>query len=257
MAKPTAILLALLLAPCLAASSARADTRLEMKDHTDEMTAMGHTQPARDAESTFWIGKDAVRRNEGERDVLVRFDRNKLYLINHETKAYSVLDLPVDLVSLVPEAQRQQMTQMLEMMKMTATVEPSDEHKAIHGWDAHRYDVHLSNQIGLKVDATVWMTGDVGVDQGALKKATRAMASLQPGGASVADELLKLEGVPVLIESRIQAMGGSTTSREELVSADSKATPPAGTYEVPEGYTEKPFNPMGGGPPGAGGPPGK
>ncbi len=256
MPKPTAILLALALVPFLAGGlAARADTRLEMKNHTGEVAAMGHTQPASDSQSTFWIGKTAARRDDGQREVLVRFDRDKLYLVNHETKTYSALDLPVDLASLVPPAQRQQMSQMLEMMKMEATVVPSDEHKTIHGWDARRYDAHLSSQMG-KVDLTLWMTDGIDVDQEAFKKLTQAMASLQPGGAGVADELLKLKGVPVLIETQVQMMGASTSSREELVSADSDATPPAGTYEVPEGYTETAFNPMGGGPPGAGAPPG-
>ncbi len=236
--------------------AARADTRIEMKNHTGEMTAMGHTQPARDSESTLWVGKKGARRDDGETEILVRFDRNKLYLIDHQNKSYSALDLPVDLPSLVPEAQRQQMSQVLEMMKMNASVEPSDEHKEINGWDARKYEVHLSNQMGMKVDSTVWMTEAIDMDQDSFKKLVRAMASLQPGGGSSVDELLKLKGVPVLIETQVHAMGGATSSREELVSAEPDATPPAGTYDVPEGYTEKPFNPMGGGPPGAAPPPG-
>ncbi len=253
MNRPTAVLLA----PCLAllfggvfaAGAARADTKLEMKNHTGEMKAMGHTQPARDSQTTFWIGKEGARRDDGDTEVLVRFDQNKLYLIGHAKKTYSVLDLPIDLAAMVPESNRQQMSQVLEMMKMSATVEPSDEHKEINGWQTHRYDVHLSNQMGMKVDSTVWMTEDVGVDEAAFKKLTRAMTSLQPGGASAVDELLKLKGVPVLVETQVQAMGG-LTSREELVSAESDATPPAGTYEVPDGYKKIDFNPMAhGGPP--------
>jgi hypothetical protein len=200
---------------------------------------MGHTQPARDSQTTFWIGEKGARRDDGDTEVLVRFDQNKLYLINHAKKSYSVLDLPVDLTALMPEAQRQQMGQMLEMMKMSATVEPSDEHKEINGWQTHRYDVHLSNQMGMKVDSTVWMTDDIDVDEASFKKLTRAMASLQPGGASAVDELLKLKGVPVLVDTKLQAMGGSTTSKEELVSAESDATPPAGA--------SIPFPPHGGG----------
>ncbi len=255
MPRSTAIVLALFLGLSqLGGLAARADTRLEMKNHTGEMTAMGHTQPARDSQTSFWIGDKGARRDDGETEILVRFDQDKLYLVDHTKKSYSVLDLPVDLTSLVPDAQRQQMSQVLEMMKMAASVEPSDEHKEINGWKTRRYDVHLSNQVGMKVDSTVWMTDQIEVDEAAFKKLTRAIASLQPGGASAVNELLKLEGVPVLIETQLQAMGGSTSSREELISAEPDATPPPGTYEVPEGYTEKPFNPMGGGAPG--GPPG-
>lgn len=238
--------LALALGLALAvAPAAHADTKLVMKSHTDAFQVMGQSQPAQDSDVTFWIGDDRASRSDGDSTVIVRADQKKVYLVNHETKSYSVLDLPIDLMAMMPEATRQQMEPMMKAMEMTAQVEPTDERKEINGWSSRLYRVNLSNSMGMKVDSDVWVTKEVDVDLDAFREMSKAMASLQPGGGAIADELLKIEGVPVVMESRIQAMGGSTKSREELVAA-STAAAPAGTYEVPEGYEKQEFQPMAG-----------
>lgn len=228
---------------------AAADTVLTMKSHTDAFQAMGQSQPARDAEITYWLGDDRALRDDGATAALLRGDQDRLYIINHADETYSVLDLPVDLMSLLPEQSRQQMEQMLQAMEMTATVEPTDDEKEVNGYSARRYEVVLENQMGMKIESTVWATEEIDVDLESFHRMSRAMASLQPGGAGVVEELMQVAGLPVLMESQIEGMGSSMTSREELVSAETKDAPP-GTFEVPEGYEETTFNPMGQGPPG-------
>lgn len=221
---------------------ASADTLLKMKSHTGAFQVMGQNQPAQDLEITYWIGDDRALRDDGQTAMLLRDD--KLYILDHAEKSYAELDVPVDLSSFFPEASRDQMKQMLQAMEMQASVEPTDERKEINGWPARRYEVRLQNQMGMKVESTIWATEAVDVDLDSFHRMSRAMASLQPGGAGVVEELLQIAGVPVLMESRIQAMGGSTTSREELVSAETKEPPP-GVYELPDGYERTEFDPMG------------
>lgn len=229
---------------------AAADTLLKMKSHTDAVQMMGQSQPARDAEITYWIGDDRVVRDDGETAALLRTDQGKLYVLNHAEESYSVLDLPVDLAALLPEQSRQQMEQMLQAMEMTASVEPTDERREVSGFSARRFDVVLQNQMGMKVETKVWTTEEIDVDLESYHRMLEAMASLQPGGAAMAEELLEISGLPVLMETRMEGMGGTVTSSEELVSAETTDAP-AGTYEVPEGYQEQPFNPMAAqGPPG-------
>lgn len=226
-----------------AAPAVEADTLLKMKNHTDAFQVMGQSQPAQDNEITVWIGDDRAYRSDGQTAVLLRLDQQKLYLMNPEDRTYSVLDLPVDFTEYLPPEMKQQMEQMLDAMTMSATVEPTDERKELNGWNTRLYRVNLSNEMGMSVASEVWVTEDVAVDLGSFKEMTRAMASLQPGAAAAAEELLKIDGVPVLMESEITAMGGSTSSREELISAETKDAP-AGTYEVPEGFTEQEWSPM-------------
>ena len=226
------------------ATAAAADTRLEMKSHTDAFQMMGQSQPAQDKTIRFWIAGDRVLRDDGESAFLYRGDLGKLYLIDHEAKSYSALALPVDVLALIPAEMRGQMEGFLQQMAMTATVTPTDERKEINGWSARRYDVHMANAMGMTVDSTVWATEEVAADLEAFRGLYAAMGALQPGGASAVDELLKVRGVPVLSETTVAGMGGSFGSKEELVSAEQEAAP-AGTYEVPAGYAEKQFDPMG------------
>jgi hypothetical protein len=65
--------------------------------------------------------------------------------------------------------------------------------------------------------------------------------SLQPGMASAVEELAKIDGFVVAQESVITMMGNDIKSSEQALSIE-KATAPAGTYDPPEGYTEKPFD---------------
>lgn len=243
-------LLALVLTLALVAAwgpAAAADTLLKMKSHTDAMEMMGQTRPAEDDEITFWIGDGRAVRSDGDTAIVLRTDQGKLYMIDHGAESYSVIDLPVDIAALLPPEMKAQMDQMLQAMEMTATVEPTDERKEINGWDTRLYRVHLQNQMGIQIDSQVWATDEIAIDSASFESMYRAIASLQPGGAAAADELLKIEGVPVLTETTIQGMGGSSSSREEVVSAETMDAP-AGTYDVPEGYVEKAFNPMGGQP---------
>ncbi|HUF79297.1 MAG TPA: DUF4412 domain-containing protein [Thermoanaerobaculia bacterium] len=234
---------ALAVAPVLAAAAA-ADTRLEMKSHTDAFQMMGQSQPAQDKTITFWFTDDRVLRDDGENAFLYRSDQNKLYLIDHPAETFSTLSLPIDFLALLPAETRAQMEGFLDQMSMNATVTPTDERKEINGWSSRRYDVHMENQLGMKLDSTVWATEEIGTDLGAFRGLFAARGALEPGGASAVDELLKVQGIPVVSETTIEGMGGKFASKEELVSAE-QAAAPAGTYEVPAGYTEVTFNPMG------------
>lgn len=245
MRRPTRIptfALGLILAAALAAA-AGADTRLELKSHTDAYQMMGQAQPAQDRDVTLWIAPDRVLRVDGESAFLYRGDRDRLYLIDHGEESYSVLDLPVDIFSMLPAETRAQMEGFLDQMAMSATVTPTDERKEIHGWSTRRYDVRMENEMGMRIDSTVWTTDEIDADLEAFRGLYAAMGSLQPGGASAVEELMKVPGVPVLSETTVTGMGGSFDSREELVSAAEAEAPP-GTYEVPEGYTETEFDPM-------------
>lgn len=237
-------ILALTAALAWFAAAAAADTKLEMKSHTDAFQMMGQNQPAQDSDVTFWIADDRVVRDDGTGAFIYRGDQEKLYVVDHEQKTYSVLSLPVDFLALMPAEMRAQMEGLLQQMSMNATVTPTEETKEVNGWSARRYDVSMANGMGMKIDSTVWATQEIDADLEAFKGLYAAMGSLQPGGQGAVDEMMKIEGVPVLTETTVSGMGSSFSSKDELVSA-SQAEPPAGTYEVPEGYAENEFNPMG------------
>jgi len=53
----------------------------------------------------------------------------------------------------------------------------------------------------------------------------------------------KIEGYPVLTEFSMDMMGTAQKYTEEVVSVE-KTSAPAGTYELPEGYTKTTYNPF-------------
>jgi hypothetical protein len=228
--------LAALIVVFLAAGAAAADIKVVKLTHVDGFTMMGQTQPADDKEQTTWIGKDRMHMNQGDTATIVRLDLMKLYVVDHTSQTYHVLDLPVDLSTLVPP----EMQQMLEMMQFDVTVTPVDEHKQVGEWKAQRYDMTMSSQMfGMK--STMWVTEFAGFDPSAYKSMYVHLNSLQPGMAKAAEELGKLHGLVVEQEGVMTMMGNEVGTSEKAISIE-EIDPPAGTYDPPSGYTEKPFD---------------
>jgi uncharacterized protein DUF4412 len=227
----------------LVAAVAGADTLLVAKSHTDPFSMMGRNQPAKDLQIETWVGADGVARSDGETTIIVRTAEKKMYVVNHGAKSYSVIDLPVDFKKLLPAEMAPMAEQMMGMMKMNATVTPTDERRQINGWNARKYLIAVTSAMGMNMNIESWTTKDLDVDVAALHELRASASSLQPGG-DWARMLSEVEGYPVLQESTMTMRGMSVKSREELVSAETKAAP-AGVYEPPAGYQQKAFDAMG------------
>lgn len=238
MFQKTLLALALL---AVVAVPAQADTLLTLKSHQDAFEFQGQSQEAQDGTVEMWIGETAISRDDDTSRVVLTAD--KLFLIDHASKTYSVLDLPVDLASLLPEAMAAQLDQMRDQMALEADVEATDETKEVGEWTARRYDVTLSNKAGLTVDQVIWASEEVGVDPATYNRLTGTLAELQPGVAAWVSELAAMKGFPVLRETTMH-LGPevAVTTTEELVSVETKDAP-AGMFAPPEGYAEKDFRP--------------
>lgn len=233
-------------------TAAAADTLLRLATHQDAHQLAGRQQPARDGEIEVWIGDGRVSRSDGNTTVIYVAADDRLFLVDHGAETYSVVELPIDFASLVPE----QMKEMTEMWKMSATVEATDDSRDIDGWKARRYEMEMTNPAGLAIRTDLWVSRDVELGDQALglyRSLASKMLEMQPGGAEVADQLAKIEGFPVLQEATIDMGGTSLATREALESIERDVEPPAGTYEVPEGYAEQE---LGAGAPGRAGMPG-
>ncbi len=225
----------------LTAAGAAADTLLTVKGHTDGVKIGTRAQEPRDSEVKIWIASDKMRRDEGTLSAIVRLDRKRLYLINHTDRTYTMVDLPVDWTKLVPPRDQDSFNRFLTDNAMKAAVTPSTEAKKIRGWDTHRVDVELTNSHGLKVSTQMWVTKDLAFYT-AYNQMSANLASLQPNAAEWAQKMSQLGGFPVFQETTVNVGGSSFKSREELVAADTKDAP-AGTYDIPAGFTATPFDP--------------
>ena len=66
--------------------AAGADTLYTMKSHTDAFKMGGQSQPAKDETVKVWVSGDRLRRDEGEQSMILRMDKNRLYVVDHEDK---------------------------------------------------------------------------------------------------------------------------------------------------------------------------
>lgn len=237
-----AALLAFLLA--VPALPAAADTLLSVRTHVDAFEILGKKEAARDAEVRIWVGEAGARRDDGTTSAVLRSDRRKLYLIDHEDKTYSALDLPVDLARMTPAPQRPLLDQLIAATRVSVALAETAETRKVGGYDARRFNVSVSGPNGKIFDSTFWVSAGVPGFEAA-NRVSATLASLSPGSADWAGKLERLPGFPVLQETTLELEGTKVKSKEELVSVETR-NPPAGSYEIPQGYQLLPYDPFGG-----------
>jgi hypothetical protein len=220
---------------------ARADFLIKKTKHTDAVTMMGQTQPAKDEEGMIWIAKDKMREDMGEESVIIRFDTNKIYTVNNSLKTYSEIDLPIDMEKILsPESK-----QMMQAMKLTATLTDTKETRQIKTWNSKKYLLNISaSMMGMDMPTTVeiWNTKDLGIDLDLYKKFYSLTLKLNPMFKDAMAELDKMEGITVLEKSSMKTMGVEQKYQEEVVSVEKKDAP-AGTYDLPQSYKKTAYNP--------------
>jgi hypothetical protein len=229
----------------LASPALCADLVITQTKHTDASKSPGgRDQPAKDVTSTIWLGKDRMRIEDGEQTIIVRADQKKLYMLDAKAKTASVIDLPFDMKKYVPPEAAPMFESMMAGMKATLT--PTTETKKIGEWNATKYTLTYTRPMGPAGDMStteeIWATKDVAVDRAAWNEMSSSMWSFV-GGPAMAEEMKKIEGLPILVE-RTQTMMGSTTKSKDTVTSVASKDAPEGAYEVPKDFTQKPFNPM-------------
>lgn len=225
-----ACLVAAVATPALAA-----DVYVKTKTHTDAMSVMGQTTPARDDINEVWISGTKMATGTRDGAFIVDLDRNAVFIVNHRDKSYVETPLPVDFSKLLPP----EAAAMAGMMSVTATVAPTTETKRIGQWDCTRYDATLS-VMGMKMNLQIWATTQVPFDlQLFMTKMLPAViqGQMRMDAASVS-EFAKIKGYHIATETTGDMMGAKIHSTTEVVEMTAKPAP-AGTYDVPAGYARK------------------
>ncbi len=226
----------------LVAAVAGADTKIVQLSHQDAFTMMGQSQPASDQEQVLWIGDNRMRTDQGTTSLVVRLDRKKMYVLDHEAKTSSSVDLPLDLAQYLPSGMGQQ---MLEMMRFEAEVTSNGQTKTIGQWSCRGYSVSMKSTM-VAIEATYWASTDIDLDVSIYYDMYSQVMAIQPGLQDVVDELRKIEGFVVAQESisRMSMMGDTSIKSSQTTVSIERTDPPAGTYDVPPGYADQPFDLM-------------
>jgi len=231
--KKTITVLVLLMA---VVSFAGADVYVKSNVHTDPMSMMGQNQPAQDSVQEQWIGNNQFATLSQKTSTVLDLGKNVLYIINHGNKTYVEAPLPLDLSSILPA----EMAAMMQgMMKMTVTVAPTGNKKAVGQWNCDEYDVTM-NMMMMPMKMKVYATAQVPADlKNFMEKASATLlkATMMLDEAAV-KEMAKIKGFQIATETTIEMMGAKVRNTSEVVEISQK-TPPAGTYSVPAGYTKQ------------------
>ena len=221
----------------LGAGSAVADTKIVQKTHTDGFTIMGQQQAPKDEQMVMWLGSDRLRTDTAGQSFIVRSDLKKMWMVDHDAKKYYELDLPVDMSQLMPAGMGEQ---MMQMMKLDATVKPTGEAKTIGEWTAQGYDVAVTSAM-MQMKLKVWASRDVRLDFARFNSLYEQTKLISPGMDAMVAEMRKIDGFQVASEGTMTMMGANVKTSEELVSIE-EGSAPAGHYDPPAGYAKQAFD---------------
>ncbi|MEA3433811.1 MAG: hypothetical protein U9R13_04465, partial [Campylobacterota bacterium] len=219
------------------------DIYMKQKQHTDAVTMMGQTQPAKDVISESWITSDKIVILSENQKVIMDIDKKVMTMVNHEPR--SIVDMPMDFsksmdkkgdMSAEEKAGFQQL--MGTMMQMDVKVKETDERKKIGKWNCRKYLQTINMAMGT-TKSEIWATEDIKVDGDLYAKYSVGMLAQIPGMgqnmSTVTQELKKIKGVHVYSEQTITMMGQAMKSSIELIEfKEGKA--PSNVFDLPAEY---------------------
>ncbi|MBK7643043.1 MAG: DUF4412 domain-containing protein [Planctomycetes bacterium] len=225
----------LLSTPC-----ASADLLLTSKSHTDAYELFGKQVPVKDSTSTLWLAKDRLRLESENMHAIVRLDQKRLILLDPEEKAWRAITLPFEFKNYLPPEKLFMAEQMFAARALQAKLEAKDETKKFGAWDAKCWEITLSQRGFVYSKEVLWVTSGIQADSKVYGEMQAALASITPEQRNLVKELGRIEGLPVRRERTQNLSGVEVRTVEELVTAQEKEAP-AGIYDPPADYTERPY----------------
>jgi hypothetical protein len=223
-------LLVLLATPVFAA-----DVLVRIKTHSDAIAVGGQSQPARDAVTEQWYGPGKTAQTSGDGGLIVDLGKNMAYMVNNRDKSYVPIPMPMDITKILPP----EVAAMAPKMQMTATVAATAETRTIGSWKCQGYDVTLT-VMGMPMTMRVWASTDV--PAALLDYSAKVTPAFLQGQMRLTDESVKefakIKGFQIATELNADVMGARMHTTTEVVEIVEKPAP-AGTFEPPEGYTQK------------------
>lgn len=225
----------------------QADIYMKRKRHTDAVKIMGMDQPASDVIEEIWITKNGLRSDDPQKTMIMLTDTQKVIMIDHAAKTYFEKSLDMnDMMAKTdggknPEEAAAMKEMMKNMMKMDATVQPTNETKKIKGWTCKKYILTMNTFAGA-ITNEVWATEDLNVEQELYDKLASSMTSFMPDMGDtikgMQEEMKKIKGVQVKSISTQNIMNQTRTSTTELIEYKEKKAP-KNLFRIPQGYTKK------------------
>jgi hypothetical protein len=223
--------------------SVAADYVVKKTKQTTETLPDGTSQNSSENEGTIWISKNKMRQDDGDAtSIIIRQDKNKVFILNHMDKTYSEMDLPLKLEeNLTNEAK-----QIIQVMKISSSVTETQETQVIKGWKSKKFLANISismMRMNMPMTMEIWATKETGINLKTFRRFYLVLLSMNLFTKDLVEEFKKIEGYPVLTKISMTVKGVETKSQEEVITVEeSKA--PRGTYDLPSEYTRVAYNPL-------------
>lgn len=218
---------------------ARADLRIRVYQHSDGATIMGREIPAVNDTNVMWFGDGKACMQMGDSVSIVLDSKEmSMALIDHAARKYSQLSLNEAFHSDDPQVQ-----QMLAMMTMDVTVEPTKERQKIGDWDCRKY-VMTKKMPMMVTNSECWATKDIEIDPDMYGHLTTSAMAYFPDYAEIVKEYGKIDGVVVKESDTVEVMGQKMVSTMQMVD-EGEQKAPAGIYDIPKDYEQVELQPPG------------
>lgn len=223
-----------------------ADDYLKIHHQTDPAVVMGEAQPAVDEVVEVWLGTDRARMDTGKSSsVILSEPEQLLYVLDHHEKTYS--EVPMDLTKAVSEmAGSDETAEMVaglmgSMLQVQAAATDTGEDKTVGRWPCRVYTLNITMPVGT-TESVICAHPDIDVRGGLYYRLANVMLAGQPGFQDALREMEKIKGLPVHTVSTVKAMNSTIRTTDELLDYQ-QGTAPAGTFDLPEGYTKTSYGP--------------
>lgn len=220
-----------------------ADHVVKKTKQTTATVMKGSNEKSSAESGTTWISKNKMRQDEGNAaSVIIRLDKNKVFILNHKEKTYSEMDLPINL----EENLTQEAKQIIKVMKISSSIEKTQDTRVIRDWKSQKFYADISiSVLGMEMPMTmeIWASRDTGINLKTFRKFYAVLLSINPFTKDLMDDFQKIEGYPVLTKISMSVKGVETKSQEEVVTIEERKAP-RGTYDLPPEYTRTAYNPL-------------
>ncbi len=222
------------------AGSASADSFFKQVTHSDAVEMMGQKMPETNDTTMMWVGDGKAYSRAGSKEtVLYDGKEDRIYVLNHELKQYSVISFGSGEGDgeLDPEAAKQaEMMKAAQAMMGTpkVTVTKTDETKAVGDWQTTLYNVEMSMSM-MKTTQEMWVTTDIEADYSTFQGVFGGLMAQMPGFGDMLEKMKQIEGIPVLSIVKASMMGQEMVSTTTLIEYAEKDAP-AGIFDIPDDY---------------------
>lgn len=227
-----------------------ADVYVKVMERTEAYEMSGKKHPERVEIKEQWTAKDKFAVFSKELNIIVDYQKEKLYLIVHKPKKYFEFPTSIDMEKL-QELIPPKAAEIISSIKITdVKVNLSGPKKKIANWDCSGSEFEMVIMIPAlnimpKFKMKLWTTKDVPFDYkkyaGGMGefygKFVMELLNVDENSRKELEKMDKIEGFQIAAEVTLIMFGSEIKVESQVLEVVQKPAPP-GIYSVPKGYTK-------------------